>query len=97
VRRVDRLRHTPSGGRAAPTASLAVAVDPRFTHAEAADFTLTPNSPAVNKGVHLGAEYRMGLSPRSSWPDRVLTLNQDNYGPWEIGAFVYAGDSQEPR
>jgi len=36
----------------------------------------------------------MGFHPNSNLPNGVLTLDQDNHGAWEIGAYVY--QSGEP-
>ena len=55
------------------------------------DFTLQDSSPAINAGVDLGSPYNLGLNPTSTWPSSVSTLDQDSYGLWEIGGFVYTG------
>lgn len=45
-------------------------------------------SPCINTGTNLGASYDDGLDPRDpTFP--YSTLDQDLYGAWEIGAFVY--------
>ena len=68
-----------------------VAGDPLFTNGPGGDFTLRVGSPAIDAGVNLGSTYQMGLSPASSWPSSVSTLNQNSFGAsWEIGAFVLA-------
>jgi len=54
------------------------------------DFTLQSTSPAINAGTNLGAPYNQGLNSASTWVNNVSTLNQNDYGNWEIGAFVYA-------
>ena len=57
------------------------------------DFTLQATSPAIDKGIDLGTPYNQGLNPTSTWPDNILTLDQDDYGSgWEIGAYVYESD-----
>ena len=55
------------------------------------DFTLQPTSPAIDKGATLGSPYNQGLNPASTWPDNIFTLDQDGYGDWEIGAYVFTG------
>jgi len=54
------------------------------------DFTLQSTSPAIDKGANLGAPYNQGLNSASTWVNNISTLNQNDYGSWEIGAFVYA-------
>jgi hypothetical protein len=40
--------------------------------------------------VNLGSTYQLGLSPVSTWPSSVSTLNQNSNGAgWEIGAYVF--------
>jgi len=64
--------------------------DPLMTDPANGDFTLQPSSPCIDAGVDLGDTYDDGLDPDSSWPDSVLTLDQDSYGSgWEIGAYIY--------
>jgi len=63
--------------------------NPDFT-TPGTDFTLLTGSPAINTGDStLGATYDDALHSTSTWPDGVVTLNQDDYGLWEIGAYVY--------
>ena len=63
--------------------------DPLFTNAESEDFTLQAGSPAINAGMDLGANYDDALYYTSSWPDSVVTVDQDNFGcGWEVGAYV---------
>jgi len=54
------------------------------------EFTLQSTSSAINKGANLGAPYNQGLNSASTWVNNISTLNQNDYGNWEIGAFVYA-------
>ena len=58
---------------------------------DGSEFVLQDSSPAINVGVDLGSPYNLGLNPTSTWPDSVSTLDQDGYGIWEIGGFVYTG------
>jgi hypothetical protein len=70
--------------------------DPLFTDPNNNDFTLQVDSPAIDAGENLGASYDDALNPNSTWPNSVLTLDQDDYGTgWEIGAYVY-GDTITP-
>ena len=55
------------------------------------DFTLQPNSPAIDAGTNLVSPYNQGLNPASTWPNNVSTLDQNGYGDWEIGAYVFTG------
>ena len=55
------------------------------------DFALQSNSPAIDAGTNLGSPYNQGLNPASTWPNNVSTLDQNGYGDWEIGAYVFTG------
>lgn len=71
--------------------------DPLYT-TNGSDFTLQSTSPAINVGVNLGATYDDGLNSTSTWPSSVTTLDQDDYGSWEIGAYIYgATAASTPR
>lgn len=62
--------------------------DPQFV--SSSDFTLQATSPAIDAGANLGSDYDDGLSPASTWPSSVTTIDQDLRGSgWEIGAYVY--------
>jgi hypothetical protein len=64
--------------------------NPLFTNASGNNFTFQSSSPAIDAGVNLGSAYEFGLSPSSSWPSSILTLNQNlNGSAWDIGAYVY--------
>lgn len=64
--------------------------DPLYTNFAGDDFTLAVGSPCISTGVDLGDTYDDALHYISSWPDSVLTLDQDDCGAgWEIGAYVY--------
>lgn len=61
---------------------------PRFKDAANDDFRLRWGSPCIDTGYNNGEDHDDALDPR----DYVFpydTLDQDNYGPWDIGAFVY--------
>ena len=77
-----------------------ISANPLFTNAAGNDFTLQSSSPAIDTGTTLGSPYNMALDPRTSFP--WSTLDQNIYGSWEIGAFVYvpnlgSGNQTEPR
>jgi hypothetical protein len=61
--------------------------DPLLTNPGSADFTLQYGSPAYDFGENLGATYDDCLHPSSSWPSSVVTVDQDLYPRWEIGAY----------
>ena len=56
-----------------------VEADPSFTNAGADDYTLASDSPCIGAGVDLGASYDDALMPSSTWPDGVVTGDQDDY------------------
>jgi len=56
-----------------------VHTDPSFTAVGSDDFTLASDSPAINAGANLGATYDDALMPSSTWPDGVVTGDQDDY------------------
>jgi hypothetical protein len=59
------------------------------------DFDLAPDSPCINTGFNLGSAHVNGLSPDdTSWPPSIV--NQNNYGGWEIGAFVFTNGNAPP-
>jgi len=61
-----------------------------FTDPDNDDYTLASDSPCIDTGADLGSSYDDALLPASTWPDGVVTDDQDNYGAgWEIGAYVY--------
>lgn len=71
-----------------------VTADPKFVNSppsSSSDFALQSGSPAVNAGTNLGTSESNGLQPSSFWPSNVLTVDQNLYGAWEIGAFVRVG------
>jgi len=68
--------------------------DPGFTDPSNNNLIIQSASPAVGAGANLGQAYNDGFHPNSNLPNGVLTLDQDNHGAWEIGAYVY--QSGEP-
>jgi parallel beta-helix repeat protein len=68
--------------------ATAVTGNPAFTNAGTADFTLQLTSSAINAGGDLGATYKLGLDPRSSFPWSTVSRGGNGSG-WDIGAFVY--------
>jgi parallel beta-helix repeat protein len=74
--------------------SHSVQADPQFVNASASQFWLADNSPAIDAGSDLGGSYNMDLLPVSSWPDAVLTGDQNSYGTrWEVGAYIFTGQT----
>lgn len=77
--------------------------DPTFTGdatndgSEGDDYTLTEGGPAIGAGEDLGTGLSYSLDPSSTWPDNVLPLDQDNYGNWEIGAYVFGSPDSSPN
>jgi hypothetical protein len=53
--------------------------DPLFVDANGDDYALAFNSPCIGVGENLGAAYDDSLMPASSWPDGVVTGDQDDY------------------
>ena len=68
--------------------------DPLFVNSSKGDYTLQPESSAINTGIDLGPSYKYGLDRSSSWPDRVALLDQGS--EWDIGAYVYVSGSSAP-
>jgi parallel beta-helix repeat protein len=61
--------------------------DPLYKTPGSGDLTLQYGSPAYDAGINLGATYDDCLHPSSSWPSSVVTVDQDLYPRWEIGAY----------
>ena len=58
----------------------AVHADPSFTSAVGDDYTLASDSPCIGAGDStLGSPYNTALLPGSTWPDGVVTADQDDY------------------
>jgi hypothetical protein len=67
---------------------------PTFYNSAAAQFWLTSGSPGIGAGTNLGSPYNIGLMPGSSWPNSVLTGDQNSYGTrWEVGAYIFTGQT----
>src|ERR1019366_4178110 len=83
---------TTTGNCGTPGCSHSVQSDPQFVNASAAQFWLQSGSPAIGAGTNLGSPYNIGLLPVSSWPNSVLTGDQNSYGTeWEVGAYIFTG------
>jgi len=54
-------------------------VDPLFSDADNDDFTLAAGSPCIGAGENLGSPYNIILHPSSTWPDGVVTADQNDY------------------
>lgn len=64
--------------------------DPLFINAEYYNFTLRPESPAIDNGEKLDSTYAFALHPLSRWPHQVQHLDQNQHGSgWDIGAYLY--------
>jgi len=69
-----------------------IEADPVFEDDANDKYWLAPSSPCKNAGLDLGDAFEDGLHYPSTWPDGVVTLDQDSYGSaWEVGAYVYVG------
>lgn len=71
-----------------------VEADPEFVDQPNDKFWLRPGSPCIGAGTDLGSSYDDGLHRQSEWPKAVYTVDQDDYGSWDVGAYVYTG--QDP-
>ena len=69
--------------------TYSVEKDPAMTDPASGDFTLTAQSPCIDSGANLGATYDDAIKPGSTWPDGVVTDDQDYDGRWDIGAYRY--------
>jgi hypothetical protein len=77
--------------------SHSVEADPQFVNAAASKFWLATGSPAINAGFNLGSPYNIGLMPGRTWPNSIVTGDQNAYGSgWEIGAFIYVPVQPSP-
>ncbi|MCK4788129.1 MAG: right-handed parallel beta-helix repeat-containing protein [Desulfobacteraceae bacterium] len=76
-------------GNNATKGTHSVETNPLFTDAANDDFTLKPGSPCINAGTNLGSSYDDALSEDSSWPSGILTIDQDIFQEWEIGAYAW--------
>ncbi len=74
-----------------------VSSNPLFANAGSGQFWLTSGSPGIDAGLNLGSPYNIGLMPGSTWPNSVVTGDQNAYGSgWEIGGFVYVPPKAPP-
>ena len=62
-----------------PQDANSITGDPKFTSAGTGDLTLASDSTCIGAGVNLGASYDDALMPSSTWPDGVVTGDQDDY------------------
>jgi hypothetical protein len=85
---------TATGNCGTTGCSHSVQADPLFVNAAGAQFWLQSGSPAIDAGTNLGSPYNIGLLPGSSWPNSVLTGDQNSYGNgWEVGAYIFTGQT----
>ena len=64
--------------------------DPEFSDPSTGQFWLTSGSRAIDAGSNLGSPYNIELVPGSTWPNSIVTGDENAHGSgWEIGAFVY--------
>ena len=71
----------------------ALFTDPEMTNPAGSDFTLDNDSnPCIDIGATLNALYDDALNPATTWsPISVVTSDQDDFSPWDIGAYIFAG------
>jgi hypothetical protein len=65
-----------------------ISADPQYVNPGSQELYLQSSSPAINAGTNLGSTYQNGLSSSSAWPASVITVNQNSFDGWAIGAFV---------
>jgi parallel beta-helix repeat protein len=53
--------------------------EPSFSDSGSGDYTLANDSPCIGAGAILGSPYNEALMPVSTWPDGVVTGDQDDY------------------
>jgi hypothetical protein len=88
---------TATGNCGTTGCSHSVEAAPAFANASAGQFWLTSGSPGVDAGLNLGSPYNIGLMPGSTWPNSVVTGDQNAYGSgWEIGALIYVPVAPSP-
>ena len=73
-----------------------VEADPEFVDQPNDNYALRPGSPCIGAGTDLGSSYDDGLHRQSEWPKAVYTVDQDDYGSWDVGAYVYTGQDPPP-
>ncbi len=67
--------------------------DPIFVNAANHDYRLADNSPCIGTGLILAPEFEKILHPSTVWTDTppdFIPADQNDFGQWEIGAYVYA-------
>ena len=65
--------------------------NPDLTDADNDDFSLTSVSPAIDAGLTLNQAYDDAFNPSSALPPNAATTSdQDDFAPWDIGAYIYA-------
>jgi len=75
----------------------AVFDNPDLSDVAGGDFWGTEGGGTVDAGQTLGNDYQTGLDITSVWPSAVATLLQSDYGSgWELGAFVYQEEGDNP-
>jgi parallel beta-helix repeat protein len=85
---------TATGNCGTTGCSHSVQAAPAFANASAGQLWLTSGSPGIDAGTNLGSPYNIGLLPGSSWPNSVLTGDQNSYGiGWEVGAYIFTGQT----
>lgn len=74
--------------------------NPDFTDATSNRYTLDKDSECIGSGVDLGSRYAIALDPDKNYfddiPPLVQSLNQDHYGSWERGAYVFTNSIGSP-
>jgi parallel beta-helix repeat protein len=72
--------------------SHSVQANPLYENTSASQYWLQSGSPAIDVGANLGTTYDLGLLPAGSWPNSVVTGDQNSYGTgWELGAYIFTG------
>ena len=63
--------------------------DPSLYATGSDQYFLDSDSPCIDAGTDLGDAYALALHPSSSWPSAVVTVDQDDYDSWEVGAYGF--------
>jgi hypothetical protein len=84
-------------GMADPTGTNGnISSDPSFFDVGSNSLSLAQGSPCIGAGADLGVSHGVGVEPDAAWPASVRNVRQDDYGAWEMGAFVYMMASSPP-